>query len=174
MAQILIRTLVDSLGSRMPTSAILSAWRTSNRVADSDVMFRDTLTFPIVGGEPARAIVLEDPPAGEAWNLSLRASHGLDAAIGGTYVWPAGQAFVEWADLEPIDPRTLEPLVPTPPSVLQVLSAATSAVALATEAAQLAAGHAAALPVHIAADEPHPAYDEDTPSLRLLFENGLI
>lgn len=131
--------LQDELGGPGPATAYVTARATAARVDGPRLILPVDVELQL---EPdvESALVLDTPTPGVwAWELEvLPEGWPRREAITGLYTFPAGD--VDWGAMEPVDPATLAPLDPLPPSVAEVLVEA----AAARDAAQTAAENSAA------------------------------
>lgn len=139
MTLIDLTTLADDIGGTKNRSATITARATRPRSAGKNLTVPDTVTLKVRNGEPVEPFVLEAPDGTWAWEISvLPLGWNKRDAIIGIYRFSGEE--VDWADMTPVDPKTLAPLVPFPPTVQQVLDLATAKA----EAAETAAENAAA------------------------------
>lgn len=130
--------LQDELGGPGPATAYVTARATSARVDGPRLILPIDVEVQI-SPDHAPDLVLETPD-GETWAWTIEVlpeGWPRREALTGTYRFAGAE--VTWADLEPVDPRTLEPMSPMPPSVQEVLDLATSKA----QAAEIAAANAA-------------------------------
>lgn len=142
MTTIDLTTLADDIGGSKLRSATITARATRPRAAGKNLTVPDVVTLKVRNGEPVEPFVLEEPDGTWAWEISvLPLGWSKRDAITGIYRFTGAE--VNWADLTPIDPKTLVPLVPFPPTVQEVLDlAAAKAAAAETAAANAAAAQA--------------------------------
>lgn len=142
MTVIDLTTLADDIGGSKLRSATITARATRPRSAGKNLTVPDVVTLKVRNGEPVEPFELEAPDGTWAWEISvLPLGWSKRDAITGIYRFTGAE--VNWADLVPVDPKTLVPLVPFPPTVQQVLDLATDkAQAAATSATNAAAAQA--------------------------------
>lgn len=139
MTSILVETLADARDGSRFLDATITATATRARAVGPVLKLPEPVTVRLRKGQLSTPLELDEPDATWAWTISVRATGApLRRAMTGTYRF-AGVT-VTWENLEPVDPKTLVPLNPVPPTVQQVLDLATTKA----EAAETAADNAAA------------------------------
>lgn len=142
MTSILVETLADARDGSRVLDATITATATRARATGAILKLPEPVEVRLRRGQLAAPLILDAPDGTWAWKISVRPTGApLRHAMTGTYRF-AG-ATVTWADLEPVDPRTLIPMNPVPPNVQQVLEqAAAKAQAAETAAANAASAQA--------------------------------
>lgn len=139
MTSILVETLADARDGSRVLDATITATATRPRAVGPKLTLPEPVTVRLRRGQLERPLILAEPDGTWAWTISVRPTGApLRRAMTGTYRFSGAE--VAWADLEPVDPRTLIPLSPVPPNVQQILDLATTKA----EAAETAAENAAA------------------------------
>jgi hypothetical protein len=135
MTSILVTTLADARDGSRVLDATITATATRARSAGRNLTLPEPVTVRLRRGELTAPLILEEPDGTWAWKISVRPTAAPERrAFTGTYRFSGAE--VTWADLEPVDPKTLVPMEPIPPNVLQILAEAEQAVTAAETAAQ--------------------------------------
>lgn len=137
MTSILVRTLADSRSGARLTDATITATATRARADGTDIVLPEPVTVRLRKGTLSAPLELEAPDGTWAWRFVVKPSGArLKDAV--TILHTFAGAEVEWADMTPVDPATLEPLDPIPPSAQEILLRAGEAIVVAEEAVEQA------------------------------------
>jgi hypothetical protein len=160
VTRINVRALADSLTEAGVTDATFKATATAARVNGADITFPRPIRVAIVAGSPLPTIELEEPDGTWAWELSIAPKNAPSSVIVAGLFTFAGDV-VMWSELTPVDPDSLTPLDPVPPSALEVLLEAGQARDDARAAAELAGDDRAAAALYASSSARSAADSND-------------
>jgi hypothetical protein len=160
VTRINVRALADSLTEAGYTDATFKATATAARVNGADITFPRPILVAIVAGSPLPSIELEEPDGTWAWDMSVAPLNAPSSVIVAGLFTFAGEE-VTWSELTPVDPDSLTPLDPVPPSALEVLVEAGRARDDALEAAERAGDERTAAGVYAGAASRSAADSND-------------
>lgn len=140
MTRILVRTLADARDTIRVLDATITATATRARVDGDTITLPEPVAVRLRRGELSSPLELEAPDGTWAWQFLVQptGTRRMDA-LSFLRTFP-DVAEIEWGDMTPVDPATLTPLDPVPPSAAQVLLRAKEAVTAAEGAVEDATG----------------------------------
>lgn len=139
MTRILVQTIADSRDGSRLLDATIVAQATRARQDGPTLTLPEPVVVRLRRGVLTAPLDLQAPDGSWAWRFSVRPSgaRAIDALV---LLRTFSGEEVEWAAMTPVDPETLAPLDPVPPSAAQVLLRAEEAVTVGEQAIEDATG----------------------------------